>query len=611
MILTNRVLTVNGDKASLDSAIYLYRGDRNIELYFSVINSRYRFTKNSSDNIIESTEAVYSIFKVVSPNGEELVFPVTPIENGMAKWVIEGSLIDELDEVGKYDLQIRLLDDTQKSIITMPPIIGQVEVLSPLFGDINALAGVDATGKARTSVLNATQRPTLNSDGTYNKKNWVKQEIIFETDLNTLEDITSKNCQSILDIEKGIKGVSETLTGDHLTSNGTVEGNITDLEILGNTVQDASNLANIQSVGTLREDGLFEISILSCGKNLFEGEYENKAVNGITGEVTPNLTRLTNKKSIKCKRNVSYTLKVEGGQALIRQAYYYKLDGTYIGAIPGGDFSKSFTFSPTEDVLVLWVLKNQDDSNITVSGLTTQLEEGTQATTYEPYQGNSASILLPCPLEKVGTVSDRLFRREDGVWCVEKWVNRRTLKSTDNFGDWGLILNSKYRVIALSEDLILNKLSTNILCSSYIAKPYNIFVDNGDYISVNVSNGYTMFIVTAITLSNFKQSLNSFPIELVYIAKTPQIIELPLDTQIQLNSFNGVTNIFTEDTIIEPTIKATVPKSLGASVNSLVNKTSNLNQQIIRIARYILAGNVQSLAYELYPEDFSKEGLAE
>src|SRR5699024_7210817 len=57
-----------------------------------------------------------------------------------------------------------------------------------------------------------------------------------------------------------------------------------------------------------------------------------------------------------------------------------------------------------------------------------QIEEGTVATSYESYQGNKCDILLPCQLEKVGTVSDRLFRREDGVWCVEKNIKTTPLK---------------------------------------------------------------------------------------------------------------------------------------------------------------------------------------
>ena len=56
-----------------------------------------------------------------------------------------------------------------------------------------------------------------------------------------------------------------------LTINNTIDGAIQDIEIKGNTVQDADNLSDIKSVGELQEDGAYKMSILSCGKNLFDG----------------------------------------------------------------------------------------------------------------------------------------------------------------------------------------------------------------------------------------------------------------------------------------------------------------------------------------------------
>src|SRR5699024_9228888 len=39
------------------------------------------------------------------------------------------------------------------------------------------------------------------------------------------------------------------------------------------TVQDPDNLSDIKSVGELQEDGTYKMSILSCGKNLFDLNY--------------------------------------------------------------------------------------------------------------------------------------------------------------------------------------------------------------------------------------------------------------------------------------------------------------------------------------------------
>ena len=54
----------------------------------------------------------------------------------------------------------------------------------------------------------------------------------------------------------------ETVEGSHISTESST-GVIQDLEILGNTVQDVDNLADIKSVGELQEDGTYKMSILS------------------------------------------------------------------------------------------------------------------------------------------------------------------------------------------------------------------------------------------------------------------------------------------------------------------------------------------------------------
>ena len=58
-------------------------------------------------------------------------------------------------------------------------------------------------------------------------------------------------------------------SGEHITAENTIGGSITNLEVLGNTIQNEEDLADIKSVGVLQEDGTYKMSILSCGKNLF------------------------------------------------------------------------------------------------------------------------------------------------------------------------------------------------------------------------------------------------------------------------------------------------------------------------------------------------------
>ena len=73
---------------------------------------------------------------------------------------------------------------------------------------------------------------------------------------------------------------------------------------------------------------------------------------------------------------------------------------------------------------------------------------------------------------------------------------------------------------------------------------------------------------------------NSLPVTIEYQLATPQKIVLPLSTQIQLNSFFGTTHVYMESGEVEGTIKCKIPKSIGATVQSLNNKTDILSDRI-------------------------------
>src|SRR5699024_12080809 len=83
---------------------------------------------------------------------------------------------------------------------------------------------------------------------------------------------TSLKARLDRDIEKA-KQVYIELEGSYISTESST-GAIQDLEILGNTVQDPNNLADIKSVGELQEDGTYKMSILSRGKNLFDSTFE-------------------------------------------------------------------------------------------------------------------------------------------------------------------------------------------------------------------------------------------------------------------------------------------------------------------------------------------------
>ena len=368
------------------------------------------------------------------------------------------------------------------------------------------------------------------------------------------------------DLAKG-KVIEEDVEGSYITIADSVEGNITNIEIPGNTVQNATNLADIKSVGIKKEDGTYEMSILSCGKNLFSGGFEIGAL-GATGQIDTGakdycasyFTKIPNIQNITCSCNYK-----------IEFIYFYDNNKNFISRVQINLTSKSVTV-PNNSRYVRFRFRSQS-GNFDLSKISwLQLEEGTQATQYEPYKSNKCDILLPCQLEKVGDVADRLFRREDGVWCVEKKIETRTYTSKDNW------LYSSTQDVMYLENLQTNVLNgtycVNTLYSYKSSTNSVMFVTNGNVLRVYVNKEYT-------TVTDFKSKLDSISgIEIKYPLITPQIIELPLSTQIALNSFFGTTNMWLESGEVEGTIKATVPKSLGASVQSLSTKTDILSDRV-------------------------------
>ena len=204
-------------------------------------------------------------------------------------------------------------------------------------------------------------------------------------------------------------------------------------EIWGNTVQDENNLEDIQSVGELYvdEDGdpilddlgreQYKIEIESYNyKRLYTNEeivelYNNMGYSNVKAEYTQDgLFKLTNNggwfnpnKVFKGKPNTEYTFYTPGitsiythGLTLVKKYsndfYVYRTDSTgEFGHLIQGDIGIAFDFKIYE-------------------GNISNIENITE-------KSHKTTILLPCQLQKVGDVYDRLYwDSEKRKYVVEK-----------------------------------------------------------------------------------------------------------------------------------------------------------------------------------------------
>ena len=131
MIYTKRLITIRNTTASIDTPVVLYRGDKEVEIIFEIIDSKFKF-ESSNGNLINASHAAYGQIIVACPNGSNTISDVTECEDGLITFVMKASMMDELTEVGEYSFQIRLFNDTKTSRVTLPIVANGIEVKEPI-----------------------------------------------------------------------------------------------------------------------------------------------------------------------------------------------------------------------------------------------------------------------------------------------------------------------------------------------------------------------------------------------------------------------------------------------------------------------------------------------
>ena len=273
-----------------------------------------------------------------------------------------------------------------------------------------------------------------------------------------------------------------------------LEGYLKDIEILGNTVQDQDNLADIRSVGDkLENQELYEIPVLSTNLILRQGT----AI--VTPGATPSLDdySVTNRvlsELIKCNPNTYYNIKVTNIQVMVVLYDSKKVVTRNIW------YSYDLSFSLNEnEMYARYIFKFKDDTTLNISDVYKNIIN------CDSYKQNKLTILSPKTLKSYNGTKDRIVCKNN-VWVHEENV-------------------------------------------TYDAE------GNGTVLSI--------------------------PID------TP----LPYDQQISLRTFANKTNIHFECEI-EPTLKASVPKSLGASVSSNTEQIDILHRELDKIKKLLLQSEV-------------------
>ena len=190
MIFTERTITVVNDSATINKPLILYRGDKNIELKITIAESQFKFRNTDASNVIETTDASYAQLVINTPYNSPIFSDVAATKNGAVIFVITEAMIDEIREVGAYEIQIRLLDDNKQSRASIPPVSNAIEIREPIAIEDGSAVDSNAVNVAKVNrALTTTSAPleAFDSQGNYIKNNWGDGDPITDAALNKME----------------------------------------------------------------------------------------------------------------------------------------------------------------------------------------------------------------------------------------------------------------------------------------------------------------------------------------------------------------------------------------------------------------------------------------
>ena len=194
MIFTDRTITVRKGESRIDEPIVVYRGDYELEVRFTILNSRFKFM--SGTNMIESEKASYGQLAILTPYGGNIFSDIVRCNDGSVTFVLTADMLNQIEEVGLYSFQIRLMDYNKESRVSIPPIEFGIEVREPIASEDhdnsvnNAIVGYSIAKVVDPKEENVGD--TFDESGNYNKTKWETGDRISEGKLNKIEDAIDK-----------------------------------------------------------------------------------------------------------------------------------------------------------------------------------------------------------------------------------------------------------------------------------------------------------------------------------------------------------------------------------------------------------------------------------
>ena len=178
MIYTNvTVKILNNGTATANTRVLLYRGDREVEIQFSLVGNPFVVERSAFAQLI-----------ITRTKGGPIFTNISAVKDSKVILTITEDNIDEMTEIGFYNFQIRLFDEDMSARVTLPPIENGLEVREPIADDNAATIGYAMINYSRPARAEILDDPTFDEYEDYNRTFWQDGDYITDVKMNKIED---------------------------------------------------------------------------------------------------------------------------------------------------------------------------------------------------------------------------------------------------------------------------------------------------------------------------------------------------------------------------------------------------------------------------------------
>ena len=312
MIFTDRTITVRKGESRIDEPIVVYRGDYELEVRFTILNSRFKFM--SGINMIESEKASYGQLAILTPYGGNIFSGIVRCNDGSVTFVLTAEMLNQIEEVGLYSFQIRLMDYNKESRVSIPPIEFGIEVREPIASEDhdnsvnNAIVGYSIAKVVDPKEENVSD--TFDESGNYNKTKWETGDRISQGKLNKIEDAIDK--------------INENEVNNTAVLSKRIDNNF---NVLDSTKADKNEIFHMANMGQDVKEAMTGGSVAVVGKNTILNE------NIVDGQIDIEHTKFIKQKEVSLlgKSNDGYIIYYDGSYVVTTTglplyAFIYKID---------------------------------------------------------------------------------------------------------------------------------------------------------------------------------------------------------------------------------------------------------------------------------------------